>query len=104
MNENSYLNKVFYKDARNMEEVPNGVIDLILTSPPYFNVKDYSKDGWQKVQHSEKIPEQIGDLKDYEIYISELLKVWKECERVLKPNGKLVINILDMKFVDHTKK
>jgi len=44
----SYLDKVFYKDARNMEEVPDSVVDLILTSPPYFNIKDYSKDGWQK--------------------------------------------------------
>jgi len=91
-NEKIYIDKVFYKDARNMEEVPDNVIDLVLTSPPYFNIKDYSKDGWQKIQHSEKISGQIGDIKDYKTYINELLKVWKECERVLKPNGKLVIN------------
>ncbi|MGQ9817347.1 MAG: DNA-methyltransferase [bacterium] len=75
-----------------MEEVPNSIVDLIVTSPPYFNIKDYSKDGWQKIQHSEKMPGQIGDIKNYEAYIDELLKVWKECARVLKPNGKLVIN------------
>lgn len=91
-NDRTFLDKVFYKDARNMEEIPDGVVDLVLTSPPYFNIKDYSKDGWQKRQHSEKIPGQIGDISDYDTYISELLKVWKECERVLKPNGKLVIN------------
>jgi len=90
--EKQYLDKVFYKDARHMEEIPDEVVNLIITSPPYFNIKDYSKDGWQKNQHSEKIPGQIGDINDYEIYIQELLKVWKECERVLKPNGKLVVN------------
>jgi len=87
-----YLDKVFYKDSRDMKDVPNGVVDLIITSPPYFNIKDYSKDGWQKRQHSEKKLGQIGDISDYEVYIQELLKIWKECERVLKPNGKIVIN------------
>ena len=39
-----YLNKVFYKNSQTMKEVPNDCIDLIVTSPPYFNTKDYSKD------------------------------------------------------------
>lgn len=75
-----------------MEEISNDSIQLIITSPPYFNIKDYSKDGWQKVRHSSKTKGQIGDIQNYNTYINELLSVWKECERVLKPNGKLVIN------------
>jgi len=75
-----------------MEEIPDNSVHLIVTSPPYFNIKDYSKNGTQTEQHSEKNPEQIGDISDYKIFITELLNVWKECERVLKPNGKLVIN------------
>jgi site-specific DNA-methyltransferase (cytosine-N4-specific) len=88
-----FINKVFYKDARNMCEIPDNSIHLIVTSPPYFNVKDYSKDGYQVNKISEKKEGQIGDIRDYKQYIDELLKVWKECERVLKPNGKLVINV-----------
>lgn len=88
-----WLNKVFYKDARDMKEIPDNSIHLIVTSPPYFNIKDYSKDGYQKIKHSDSNPSQIGDIDDYEKYIEELLKVWKECERVLVPNGKLVINV-----------
>jgi len=88
-----FINKVFYKDARNMCEIPDNSIHLIVTSPPYFNVKDYSKDGYQLNKISEKKEGQIGDIRDYKQYINELLKVWKECERVLKPNGKLVINV-----------
>ena len=91
--ENAYVNKVFFKDARKMSEIPDNSIHLIVTSPPYFNIKDYSKDGYQKNQISDKKKEQIGDIQDYKKYIDELLLVWKECERVLKPNGKLIINV-----------
>ena len=55
-----YINRVFYKDSRNMEEIPNNSIQLIVTSPPYFNIKDYSKDGWQRTQHSQRTQGQIG--------------------------------------------
>ncbi|MEJ2542981.1 MAG: site-specific DNA-methyltransferase, partial [Calditrichaceae bacterium] len=56
-------------------------IRLIITSPPYFNVKDYGMAG------------QIGkSSKTYEHYIESMLPVWKECYRILKPNGKLCIN------------
>lgn len=91
MKEN-FTNKVFFKDARNMTELPNNSVNLIITSPPYFNIKDYSKDGRQENKISKKIKGQIGDINNYNLYIKEMLKVWKECERVLRPNGKLVIN------------
>ena len=35
-----------------MSEVSECSVDLIITSPPYFNIKDYSKDGYQNVKHS----------------------------------------------------
>jgi site-specific DNA-methyltransferase (cytosine-N4-specific) len=87
-----YLNKVFFKDARKMAELPDNSVHLIVTSPPYFNIKDYSLDGYQKNKKAEKEKGQIGDISDYKKYINEMLKVWQECQRVLKPNGKLVIN------------
>lgn len=87
-----FLNKVFYKDSRKMSELPDNSVHLVVTSPPYFNIKDYSLDGYQKNKKGEKVRGQIGDIQNYKRYIDEMLKVWKECERVLKPNGKLVIN------------
>jgi len=87
-----YLNKVFFKDSRRMTELPDNSVDMILTSPPYFNIKDYSKNGYQTKKISKKHKRQIGDIRKYNDYIKELLIVWKECERVLKPNGKLIIN------------
>ena len=87
-----YLDAVFYSDSRGMKEVPDNSVHLIVTSPPYFNIKDYSKDGYQQERKGKRKKEQIGDIADYEQYIQELLLVWKECERVLKPNGKIAIN------------
>lgn len=76
-----------------MEEVPDNSVDLIVTSPPYFNIKDYSKDGYQDQKHSKSHQKDMGALDHFDEYIDNLLKVWKECERVLKPNGKLCINV-----------
>ena len=87
-----FVNRVFFKDSRAMKEIPDASVSLIVTSPPYFNIKDYSKDGYQKNSQGDRQRGQIGDIPVYEKYIQEMLKVWKECERVLKPNGKLVIN------------
>ncbi len=87
-----FWDKVFYKNAQNMSEIPNNAVDLVITSPPYYNTKDYAKDGYQKNSNGEKQKKQIGDINDYDAFIHELLKVWNECERVLKPNGKMVIN------------
>ena len=87
-----FLNKVFFKDSRVMSELPDNSVQLIVTSPPYFNIKDYSLDGYQDQQTGEKESGQIGDISSYKRYISEMLAVWQECERVLKPNGKMAIN------------
>lgn len=76
-----------------MEEVDNSSIALIITSPPYWNIKDYSLDGRQVKKRYNKTKGQIGDISDYNKYITELTKVWKECERVLMPNGKLCIDV-----------
>lgn len=87
------LNQIFYKSSTNMSEISNNSVDLIVTSPPYFNIKDYSKNGYQSTQHSKSQEEDLGTFNDYKKYIDGLLRVWKECFRVLKPNGKLCINV-----------
>lgn len=86
-------NKIFYKSSIKMNEIIDNSIDLIITSPPYFNIKDYSKNGYQNITHSKLKSQDLGALNNYNEYIEGLLKVWKECHRVLKPNGKLCINV-----------
>lgn len=84
---------VFYKSSTSMNEVKECSVDLIITSPPYFNIKDYSKNGYQNATHSESKAGDLGALQDYKSYIKALLQVWQECFRILKPNGKLCINV-----------
>ena len=88
-----YVNKVFLADAREMREVPTGSIGLIVTSPPYFNIKDYTLDGRQSIAHSKENSSQIGDISNFDKFIDQLVLVWEECFRVLKPNGKMAINV-----------
>lgn len=78
--------KLFCKDARRMSEVKDGSVHLIITSPPYFDLKNYN----EKNNHVG----QLGSSASYEEYISALNDVWKECVRVLCPDGKLCINVM----------
>lgn len=87
-----FVNNVFYKDSKCMDEIPSNSVHLVVTSPPYFNVKNYSLDGYQVKKINSKTKNQIGDIANYDVYINQMLQVWRECFRVLKPNGKLVIN------------
>ena len=88
----SYFNKIYFKNAKNMSEIPSNSIHLVVTSPPYFNIKSYEMDGYQTKKLSKSVQGQIGDINHYKKYVAEMLNVWKECCRVLKPNGKLIIN------------
>lgn len=90
---NDYINKVFYKSSEDMSEVPNESVDVIVTSPPYFNIKDYFKDGKQKKRIAKVNKKDVGNIDSFNDYINSLVLIWKECFRVLKPNGKLCINV-----------
>lgn len=80
------LNQVYYKSSTNMCEVDDCSVNLIIASPPYFNIKDYSK-------QKNNLNDDTGAVNDYEKFIDELSLVWEECFRVLKPNGKLCVNV-----------
>ncbi|MDR3349414.1 MAG: hypothetical protein LBO03_07405 [Acidaminococcales bacterium] len=70
-------------DCRAMNDVAGKSVDLIITSPPYWQLKDYGVAG------------QIGFDDDYETYINNLNIVWKECFRVLKDGCRLCVNVGD---------
>jgi len=75
--------KIFIGDSRNMGDVADRSVQLIITSPPYWQLKDYGS------------PNQVGYYDTYEDYINNLNLVWQESYRVLENECRLCINIGD---------
>lgn len=75
--------KIVFGDSRKLNEIADKSVQLIITSPPYWQLKDYGSD------------DQIGFNDSYEEYINNLNLVWKECNRVLSDGCRLCINIGD---------
>jgi len=75
--------KIIIGDSRRMSETADESVHLVITSPPYWQLKDYGDEN------------QIGFHDTYENYINNLNLVWKECFRVLHKGCRLCINIGD---------
>ena len=75
--------KIINGDSRKMNLLSDNAVHLIITSPPYWQLKDYGTET------------QIGFNDNYEDYINNLNLVWNECHRVLYPGCRLCINIGD---------
>ncbi len=75
--------KIIIGDSRDMKEVADESVHLVVTSPPYWQLKDYGSG------------QQIGFDDSYEDYINNLNLVWNESHRVLKKGCRLCVNIGD---------
>ena len=75
--------KIINGDSRQMIELEDKSVDLVITSPPYWQLKDYGTKN------------QIGYNDSYEEYINNLNLVWKESYRVLNNGCRLCVNIGD---------
>ena len=80
--ENIY--KIFQANAMNLSFLEDGLVDLVFTSPPYYCLRDY-----------ETGEIQLGNEKTVEEFIENLVKVFMECSRVMKPTASMFINIMD---------
>lgn len=67
-----------------MKELPDSCVDMCITSPPYFNLRDYG------------VNSQIGAERDPDTYISKLIAVFNEVHRILKDDGSCWVNIDDV--------
>jgi site-specific DNA-methyltransferase (adenine-specific) len=85
------IHRIIFGDSRQMPEIADRSVHLVVTSPPYWCIKDYEHRG------------QIGYNQPYEAYLDDLTKVLAECHRVLCPGCRAVINIGDqyLRATDH---
>lgn len=75
--------RIVFGDSRSLNQIKDKSVQLIITSPPYWQLKDYGTE------------DQIGFNDSYEEYINNLNLVWQECHRVLSDGCRLCINIGD---------
>ncbi len=76
---------LYCEDARELTFIVDASIELIVTSPPYWTLKEYRDSNGQ-----------LGHVADYREFLSELDKVWTHCLRVLVPGGRLIIVVGDV--------
>lgn len=97
-----------------LEALPTGSIDLVITSPPYWGLRDYEAthnweilDEWEGGKHSADIPgyewyREHGGLLGLEPlpewYVGNIVSIVNRCQRVLRPTGSLWINLGDTYF------
>ena len=83
--ENLIYQRLINGDARDLSFIDNESIHLVVTSPPYWNLKRYNEN-----------PDQLGHINDYESFLFELERVWREVFRILVPGGRLVCVVGDV--------
>ena len=80
--------EVFHADAtERLQEFDKGSAQLVVTSPPYFNIKEYNGGGSSR---------QLGDIEEYDTFHGFLDSVWSECYRILEPGGRLCVVVGDV--------
>jgi excisionase family DNA binding protein len=84
---NGTIQTIYVKSSHEMSEVPDRSVHMVVTSPPYFNTKMYSK---------ERVENDLGNLHDLDEWFGEISRVWREVYRVLQPGRKAFINIMNL--------
>jgi len=81
----STFHRLINGDARDLSFIGDGSVHLVITSPPYWNLKRYNENSGQ-----------LGHIQDYESFLGELEKVWRHVFRFLVPGGRLVCVVGDV--------
>jgi DNA modification methylase len=79
------LHRSVLGDARTLDGIAPNSVHLVLTSPPYWTLKEY-RDG----------ESQMGHFEDYEYFLEQLDRVWTRCLEVLVPGGRLICVVGDV--------
>jgi site-specific DNA-methyltransferase (adenine-specific) len=78
--------RIHLGDARDLSWIPSASVHLVVTSPPYWTLKEYAPGN----------DDQMGHFPDYEHFLAELDRVWRECSRVLVGGGRICCVVGDV--------
>ena len=79
-----FLNKIILSDClEGIKRMPDSSVDCCISSPPYWGLRDYGVDG------------QVGNETDFKEFVSKLIELYSEIQRVLKPTGTCFVNLGD---------
>jgi len=79
-----FLNKIMLSDClEGIKRMPDSSVDCCISSPPYWGLRDYGVDG------------QVGNETDFKEFVSKLIELYSEIQRVLKPTGTCFVNLGD---------
>jgi site-specific DNA-methyltransferase (adenine-specific) len=82
---NRTVHRLHTGDARDLSWIADESAHLIVTSPPYWTLKEYRR-----------TPNQMGFIEDYDHFLDELDKAWRECARILVPGGRICCVVGDV--------
>ncbi len=83
-------------DARSMDELPDGCVALVVTSPPYFVGKEYEVEALRGARSAGEAPPHGEVPTTYFDYLELLHDVFAECARVLEPGGRIAVNVANL--------
>jgi len=79
---------LYQRDARDLSMIDDESVNLVVTSPPYFNLKDY--------ENGTGGDDQLGDIDEYEQFNEQIDQVWKQCYEKLTPGGRMCVVVGDV--------
>lgn len=98
---------LFNEDARNVGRLVFPPADLVVTSPPYWDMLNHSRGNvitTQKIREQRGLPvnygndeKDLGNISDYENYLDNMADIFKACSKRLKPKGYMVIIIQNVR-------
>ncbi|MDR2772542.1 MAG: site-specific DNA-methyltransferase [Elusimicrobiota bacterium] len=87
LNSDKFVDQIICGDCYQvLKEMPDNFIDLVITSPPYFQQREYGGGG-------------LGNEDNIDDYINNLATIFQQCVRVIKKTGTIVFNLGD-KYLD----
>jgi DNA modification methylase len=92
---------IFQADARHLTQYVKKTVDLCVTSPPYWDILEQKRTAdYKETRRYGEYENDLGRIRDYDRFLTELDKVWAGVHELLKPSGYLIVIVMDLRKRD----